>query len=110
MIKIILYFISVFFIGMFLGVLAHANKNNRLIKLPHKNKTTWNPGFLLDMAWGGIGAIVLVLTLANPEEWRKGIVLAIIGGYIGQTIVDSIAQKWLNKSDDEISDILDSDI
>ncbi|WP_269919622.1 DUF4257 domain-containing protein [Caldifermentibacillus hisashii] len=100
--------VEVTIIGMLLGVLAHANKNKGLIKKPRKNKDSWNPGFLLDMLWGGVGAILMVL-LAGPSDKERVYILAIIGGYLGQSIVDRISQKWLSQYDDEIQNILDSE-
>lgn len=72
-------------IGIFMGLLTHM-KRNKHIKKPKINKTSWNPGFLLDCAFGSIAAVVGVI-VAAPVELERLILIAILAGYAGEGLI-----------------------
>jgi hypothetical protein len=72
-------------IGLIMGVLTHA-KRNKTIKKPFNSKRTFNPGFLLDMCYGGVAAVAVVI-VADPNGIERLILTSILGGYAGESII-----------------------
>ncbi|RKJ17463.1 DUF4257 domain-containing protein [Butyricicoccus sp. 1XD8-22] len=92
-------------IGFFMGILRHSGINGH-IKLPKKNKVSWNPGFLKDGLWGGVAALVAVL-IASPTAIERVILLSIFAGYLGEALIERIASKSLeNEKYNNINDTI----
>jgi len=99
--------IGVFLIGLFMGLLTHADRNNNKIQWPKKLKGSLNMGFVLDMFWGGIGAVVMVL-LAGSTDMPRIILMGIIGGAAGQNLVMSLVRRYAYDKDEKVQDIFDN--
>lgn len=97
-------FLLTFSIGFIMGTLKHI-RNNKNLKLPKKNKASWNPGFLQDGVWGGIASLVSFL-VASPVEIQRIILLSILSGYLGEAFIDNIASKMVK--DDKYETINDT--
>ncbi|MDE3841064.1 hypothetical protein C0966_17525 (plasmid) [Bacillus methanolicus] len=69
-------------IGAFMGLLTHG-KRNKTIRKPRNTKRTFYPGFLLDMAFGAMAALAVVI-VADPTGMERVILTAILGGYAGE--------------------------
>ncbi|MEN1970630.1 DUF4257 domain-containing protein [Lentibacillus sp. N15] len=94
-------------IGFFMGILRHSSKYKH-IKLPKRNKASWNPGFLKDGLWGGIASLVAVL-VASPIEFERIILLSILAGYVGESFIENIALRSLeNEKYNKINDTVSS--
>jgi hypothetical protein len=64
-------------------------------------------GFVLDMFWGGIGAVVMVL-LAGSTDMPRIILMGIIGGAAGQNLVMSLVRRYAYDKDEKVQDIFDN--
>jgi Protein of unknown function (DUF4257) len=69
-------------VGSVMAVLTHAMRHNT-IKKPRNTKRTFFPGFLTDMAYGGLTAVAVVI-VADPNGMEKIIVTSILGSYAGE--------------------------
>lgn len=97
--------------GSIMGIATHA-KRNKLIKLPRINKTSLNPGFLLDSFFGAMASLIAVM-VASPADIEKVIVIAILAGYTGENFVRKMADRNIEeniKKDQELLSELDNDI
>ena len=84
-------------IGILMGLLTHT-KRNKHIKKPKINKTSWNPGFLLDCAFGSIAALVGVI-VAAPIETERLILIAILAGYAGEGLIRKMSDANLDANE-----------
>lgn len=80
--------VSIIFGGL-MGILCHTKKNNGEIKKPCNNEHTIDLGFLTDMVWGIIGALVLIF-ISEPNDLGRVVILAIAGGYAGEGMLAHI--------------------
>lgn len=90
-------------IGGFMGVLTHA-KRNKTIKKPKNYKNTFFPGFLIDVAFGAVGAIVAIL-FADPNGMERVILTAILGGYAGENAITMVEQENKTRNTQEVSKV-----
>jgi cell division protein FtsW (lipid II flippase) len=100
-----------FIIGMVLGVIMHATQNAGKIIKPRRDDSSWHLGFILDMVWGGIGSILMVLMMLSiPNDFIRAIILSIVGGISGRLIVLSLVKKITKITDQTMDQWLDSDV
>lgn len=100
-----------FLIGCFVGLLTHARKY-RTIKKPKNHKNSFYPGFLIDLAFGGIAAVVAII-VAKPSGIERIILTAIISGYMGEGYIAKMDLAKANKIkelDAKVEEKLTSDI
>ncbi|MCM3216816.1 DUF4257 domain-containing protein [Niallia taxi] len=86
-------------IGGFMGLLTHAKRNNT-IKKPRNHKTTFNPGVLLDIGFGAVGAIVAI---ADPNGMERIFLTAILGGYAGENAINMVEKDKTLKNNEVVN-------
>jgi hypothetical protein len=72
-------------IGSIMGLMTHA-KRNKTIKKPRNSKRTFYPGFILDMGYGAVAALAVVI-VADPNGIERLILTSILGGYAGDSVI-----------------------
>lgn len=91
-------------IGGFMGLLTHAKRNNT-IKKPRNHKTTFNPGVLLDIGFGAVGAIVAIL-FADPNGMERIFLTAILGGYAGENAINMVEKDKALKNNQVVNTLV----
>jgi hypothetical protein len=79
-------------IGAVMGLGSHALRNERLIRMPEIRKSSFNPAFLLDSAFGAVASLIAVI-ISDPEELRIVIVISVLAGYAGENFIRHLAQS-----------------
>lgn len=80
-----------FFIGCFVGILAHA-KDNKRIKKPRNLKNYYDLGVIWDILVSGLAAVVMVL-ISDPSEMGRVILTSILSGWAGEKILVNLTSK-----------------
>lgn len=92
-----LFLITPIIIGFIMGVLSHTRKYDGNIVLPKTNDGGWNPGFIIDGAYGSLASIIAVI-VASPSEMERVVLLSILAGYLGEILIDQLASKMLSET------------
>lgn len=78
-----------------MGLLTHAKRNGKIIK-PHNKKRVFEYGFLLDLIFGGVAAVVIVV-LTEPTTLDKLIFTSVLAGYSGELIIAKLEAAKTNQ-------------